>query len=285
MTLCNSFHLLKQPCKCSIAHVGSSARHIVKILFVSIGITGITGPTCSLATLVCKLHGKNDVKPNIHDTIWLQWSMKRNMCITNCTVIHTAQLHVICDRITIRITATFSITLLALLSIYAHYSCANCTAVCINFFKYSNARKAGLWDSDSFSIKSIQVKWELQEAYYQVCLRWVMAGVLFVTCVNNIQWSAVSCCFFAMLYCHLTLLSLQRKLVVFHVKTQPLLGDGLKEAHISDMLDFLLDIPVPTSQLTNVTWNGQVCVCFVFTIIQIIMCILCACACMHACVN
>ena len=100
----------------------------------------------------------------------------------------------------------------------------------------------------------------------------------FVTCVNNIQWSAVSCCFFAMLYCHLTLLSLQRKLVVFYVKTQPLLGDDSKEAHISDMLDFLLDIPIPTSQLTNVTWNGQVCVCFVFTIIQIIMCILCACA-------
>ena len=41
------------------------------VLFVSIGITGITGPTCSLATLVRKLHGKNDVKPNIHDTIWL----------------------------------------------------------------------------------------------------------------------------------------------------------------------------------------------------------------------
>ena len=76
--------------------------------------------------------------------------------------------------------------------------------------------------------------------------------------------------------------------MVFHVKTQPLLGDDLKEAHISDMLDFLLDIPVPTSQLTNITWNGQVCVYIVLVIIQItcIMCILCACAyrCIQVCV-
>ena len=117
----------------------------------------------------------------------------------------------------------------------------------------------------------------LQEAYNQVCLMsdgWCS----FDTCVNSIQWSAVSCCFFAMLYCHLTLLSLQRKLVVFYVKTQPLLGDDSMEAHISNLLDFLLDIPVPTSQLTNITWNGQVCVHFAFKIIQIIMCILCACA-------